>query len=152
MGTETIESVRGKLIRQFSIFTENRMGRLREIINLFQKHDVHVLAVTALDTTDSAILRLVVDDPDRARELLKEGQMPHTESDLLAVELNSVVQLKDLLGALHEAEINIHYLYSFLTRPNGKSGVALHVEETEVATQALRRYQFRLLDQNDLTR
>jgi hypothetical protein len=149
---ETIEKVRGEPVRQFSVFTENRMGRLHDIIALFGKHDVHVLAVTALDTTDSAILRLVVDGPERARELLTTKQYPFTESELLAVEIDSATQLKDVLGAMLEAEINIHYLYSFLTRPHGKSAVALHVEEPEVATQALLRHHFRLLDQSDISR
>jgi hypothetical protein len=64
----------------------------------------------------------------------------------------SVTQLKAVLGAMLEAEINVHYLYCFLSRPRGRSAVALHVEDREVAADALRRRQLRLLDQSDLTR
>ena len=152
MPAETLETLGGKPIRQFSVFTENRMGRLHDLIMLFEKQDVHVLAVTALDTTDSAILRLVVDDPDLARELLQANKFPFTESELLVVEITSVTQIKAVLGAMLEAEINVHYLYCFLSRPRGRSAVALHVEDREVAADALRRRQLRLLDQNDLTR
>ena len=70
------------------------------------KHGVHVLALMVLDTTDSAIIRLVVDDPDRARELLVEESFPFTESNLVVVEVNST-ELGKLMAALLEAELNI---------------------------------------------
>ena len=59
-------------VRQFSIFTENKVGRLRDITRLFSEHHIQVVALTTLDTTDSAIVRVVVDDPDKARILLGE--------------------------------------------------------------------------------
>ena len=55
-------------VKQFSVFTENRVGRLYDLVGLLRENNVHVIAITVLDTTDSAILRLIVDDPDKARE------------------------------------------------------------------------------------
>ena len=63
-------------VSQFSVFTENRMGRLHDLIDLFNAQNIHVLAITALDTTDAAILRIIVDDPDRGRNLLVEHNFP----------------------------------------------------------------------------
>ena len=57
-------------VKQFSVFAENRVGRLYDLCAVFQNHDVHIIALTLLDTTDSSILRFIVDDPDRARELM----------------------------------------------------------------------------------
>jgi hypothetical protein len=54
-------------VRQFSVFTENRVGLLYDLIGLMSHINVHVMGITVLDTTDSAIVRLVVDDPDPAR-------------------------------------------------------------------------------------
>ncbi len=136
---------------QFSVFTPNRLGRLHDLISLFAKHDVHVLALTVLDTTDSAILRLVPDDPDRARALLLREGFPFTESRLVVVEV-SPTDLNRLMAALLEAELNINYLYSFIPHPQGKSIVALSMEDNDLAEQVLRRHQFRTLRQADVSR
>jgi hypothetical protein len=104
-----------------------------------------------LDTTDSSIIRLVVDDPDRARDLLLSEGFPFTESKLVVVEVNST-DLNRLMAALLEAELNINYLYSFIPHPQGKSILALSMEDNELADQALRRHQFRTLKQADVSR
>jgi hypothetical protein len=136
---------------QFSVFTPNRMGRLHDLIGVFGKNDVHVLALMVLDTTDSAIIRLVVDDPDRARDLLVREQFAFNESRLVVVEANPS-QLTRLMATLLEAELNINYLYSFIPHPEGKSMIALSMEDNDLAEQALHRQQFRTLKQADISR
>src|ERR1035438_3196116 len=89
MPTETITGRRADAVIQFSVFTPNRLGRLHELVNLLGSHNVHVLAMTVLDTTDSAIIRLVLDDPDRGRGLLHQNSFPFAESAVLAVEIIS---------------------------------------------------------------
>ena len=88
MPTETITAGRTDPVIQFSIFTPNRLGRLHVLIGLMGTHDVHVLALMVLDTTDSSIIRVVVDDPDRARDLLVSEGFPFTESKLVVAEVN----------------------------------------------------------------
>jgi hypothetical protein len=105
-----------------------------------------------LDTTDSAIIRLVVDDPEAARDLLQEHGFPFSESDLLVVEIESEFRLKDVLSALLQAEINIHYIYSFMTRSQDSTALALNLEDRDVAEEALRRHQFKVLGQADISR
>jgi hypothetical protein len=139
-------------VRQFSVFAENRVGRLFDLTSVFQKHDVHIVALTVLDTTDSSILRVIVDDPDRARELMINNDFPFTEVSVLAVELEGEHRIKAVLGALFEAEINIHYVYSFIQRPADKSGLVIHAEDPEVAAEALNRSGFTVLTQADISR
>jgi hypothetical protein len=110
------------------------------------------MAVTTLDTTDSAIVRLIVDDPDRTRELMVNNDFYFTESDVLVVEFDGEYQLKGVLAALLEAEINIHYVYSFLRRPGDKAAVALSIEDADVAASALGKRGFRVLTQRDISR
>src|SRR5258705_7017513 len=121
---KTPRSRRADAVIQFSVFTPNRLGRLHDLIRLLSARDVHVLGLMVLDTTDSAIIRLVVDDPDRARELLVRESFPFTESNLVVVEVNST-DLNRLMAALLEAELNINYLYSFIPHPQGKPIVGL---------------------------
>src|SRR5215831_2204167 len=95
----TIAARPSEPVRQFSVFTPNRLGRLRELISLLGAHNVHVLALTVLDTTDSAIMRLVLDDPDRGRELLNAQGFPFTECVIVAVEVNAADELNRLMVA-----------------------------------------------------
>ncbi len=151
MATETTTAGRADLITQFSVFTPNRLGRLHDLIGHLANDKVHVLALMILDTTDSAIIRLVVDDPDAARKLLVRESFPFNESYLVAVEANST-DLSRLMSVLLEAELNVNYLYSFIPHPEGKSRIALSMEDNEMAEQALRRHQFRTLRQADISR
>jgi len=112
-------------VKQFSIFAENRVGRLNDLVGLFKQNDVHIMAITVLDTTDSAIVRVIVDDPEKAR---------------------------NVLGALFVAEINVHYVYSFIKRPDNEAALVLNVEDSDVATQALSRCGFKVITQRDISR
>jgi hypothetical protein len=130
-------------IRQFSIFLANKAGRLLELIRILHSRHVHVVALTILDTTDSAIVRMVVDDPDTARAIFHEQAVAHTESG---------TDLPKVLSSLLEAEINILTAYGFLVRPEGRSAICLNLDDNELGAQVLSRGGFRLLGQGDISR
>ncbi len=145
-------SIASDPVKQFSVFAENRVGRLYDLTALLKSHNVHIMALTTLDTTDSTILRLIVDDPDKARELMINNDFAYSECDVLAVELTDESELNGVLAALFEAEINIHYIYSFIKRPEGKSGLAMNIEDADVAAQCLGNHGFKVLTQRDISR
>ena len=145
-------SIASDPVRQFSVFAENRVGRLYDLAGLFKAHNVHIIALTTLDTTDSTIVRMIVDDTDKARELMINNDFPYAECDVLAVEITDEGDLKGVLAALFEAEINIHYVYSFIKRPEGKSALALNIEDADVAACALATHGFKVLTQRDISR
>jgi hypothetical protein len=139
-------------VKQFSVFAENRLGRLYDLTALLKDNNVHIMGLTVLDTTDSAIVRVIVDDPDRARELMINNDFPYVECDVLAVEVTDESELKGVLAALFEAEINLHYIYSFIKRPEGRCALAINVEDGDVAAQALAKRGYRVLTQRDISR
>ncbi len=139
-------------VKQFSVFIENRVGRLHELTAMLAKHNVHIMAMTTLDTTDCAIDRMVVDDPERARELLAANNFFFTERDVLAVEFSDESKLQGIFKAFYELEMNIHYVYSFVSRPRGKCGLVLNVEDLDLATQSLSNRGFKVLTQRDIAR
>ena len=149
---ETSITIATDPVRQFSVFAENRVGRLHQLTALFKEHNVHIMAITVLDTTDSAIMRVIVDDRDKARELMITNDFPYTECDILAVEIDDETDLRDVLAALLEAEINVHYVYSFIMRPEGRAALAVNVEDADVAAQALNQRGFKVLTQRDIAR
>lgn len=150
--SETATPVAADPVKQFSVFIENRVGRLFDLVAMLTAHDVHIMAMTTIDTTDTAIDRLIVDDPDRARELLAANNFAYTECDVLAVEFSNESQLKHILGALVAVEVNIHYAYSFVMRPEGKSAVAISSEDNDLAAQSLNSRGFKVLTQRDISR
>ena len=137
---------------QFSIHADNKVGRLNEIIGLLSVHEVHVVALSILDTTDSSIIRLIVDYPEEAQKLLIEHQFSYLPSELIAVELASEAEIKTVTCALVQAEINIHYIYPFLVRPNGRYAMAISLEDNELAADTLRRNQLNIIGQADIAR
>jgi hypothetical protein len=148
----SLTSLASDPVKQFSVFTENRVGRLYDLSALLAAHNVHIMAITTLDTTDSTIVRMIVDDPDKARELMINNDFAYAECDVIAVEVNGESDLRPVLAALFEAEINIHYIYSFIKRPEGKSAFALNIEDADVATQSLGTHGFKVLTQRDISR
>ncbi|MFO8026367.1 MAG: acetolactate synthase [Opitutales bacterium] len=137
---------------QFSIYADNKVGRLNEIVGLFGVHEVHVMAISILDTTDSSIVRVIVDYPQEAQKLLIEHRFSYVQSQLIAVELQDESELKTVTSALVQAEINIHYIYPFLVRPHGRYALAISLEDNDLAADTLNRHQLRVIGQNDIAR
>lgn len=139
-------------VKQISVFVQNRVGRLYDLVALLARHNVHILAMTTIDSTDSAIDRLIVDDPDRARDLLASHSFYFTECDVVAVEYSDEASLQGILAALLAVEVNIHYVYPFLFRPNGKCALAFSIEDADLASQALNTRGYKVLTQRDISR
>jgi hypothetical protein len=152
MVDQTVVAPPAEAVVQFSVFTPNRLGQLHSLVNMLGSQSVHVLAMTILDTSETAIMRMVVDDTDRARALLVQNNFAFAESKLVVTEVNSTEELNKMVAALLEAELNINYLYSFIPHPRGKSILAMSVEDNELAAQALKRQQFPVLTQADISR
>lgn len=150
--SDTATPVATEPVRQFSVFIENRVGRLFDLIALLTAHNIHIMAMTTIDTTDTAVDRFIVDDPEGTRRLLREHDFAFSECDMLVVEFGDETRLKHILGALLAVEVNIHYTYSFLVRPEGKYAMAFSVEDMDLAAQSLNSRGFKTLTQRDISR
>ena len=137
---------------QFSIHADNKVGRLNQIIGLFSVHEVHIMALSILDTTDSSIIRIIVDYPEEDQKLLIEHQFSFVQSELLAVELASEADIKKVTSALVQAEINIHYTYPFVARPNDRSALAISLEDNDLAAETISLHQLKIIGQDDIAR
>src|SRR5215471_9215745 len=76
-------------VRQFNVFVENRVGNLLSVVRRFETTDIRIVSLTVVDSADCAIIRMVLSEPERAREIFELANLPITESDLLVVELPS---------------------------------------------------------------
>jgi hypothetical protein len=138
-------------VRQYNVFVENRVGNLLSVVRRFESTDIRIVSLTVVDSADCAIIRMVLSDPERAREIFESAKLPITESDLLVCELPDGEQpLVQICKALLGAEISIHYAYPLMVGRHGRSALALHVEDHETAAQVLERMGFVLLTEKDL--
>ena len=137
-------------VRQFNVFLENRLGALLDVVRRFETSDNHIVSLTIVDSADCAIVRMVLNDPERAREIFEQAKLPITESDLLVVQLPDGPQpVLQICKALLQAELNVHYAYPLLVGPKGCAALALHVEDHESAARTLEGNGFVLFTEND---
>jgi hypothetical protein len=138
-------------VRQFTVFLENRVGRLQSLLQTLEKGVARIVALSIEESADSALVRLICSHPDAARIALKDGGFSFSESELLAVELPKRTKQPLILicSALLSAEINIHYAYPLMIRPHGPA-IALYVEDPTLAAQILIRKGFMLIGESDL--
>ena len=152
MGAEITERRRRDPIRQLSVFADNKVGRLNELVQILAKENIHILAFSQVDTTEFTIMRFVVNYHDEARRVLAERGYVFSEIEVIGVEMASEAELRNVTAALLEAEINIHYLYPFLVRPRGKTGLVISLEDNDLASEVFSCKGLSVLDQNDLAR
>lgn len=138
-------------IRQFTVFLENRVGRLQNLLRSFEESAGKICGLSIEESADSALIRVICSEPDHGRDALRAGGFSFSESDLLAVELPKRTRhpLIAICSALLAAEINIHYCYPLLHRPHGPA-LALYVEDPTLAAQLLIRKGFTLIGESDL--
>ena len=138
-------------VRQYNVFVENRVGNLLAVVRRFETTDIRIVSLTVVDSADCAIIRLVLSDPERAREIFELASLPFTESDLLVVKLpEGSHPLLEICKSLLSAELNIHYAYPLLVGPHGAAALALYVEDHEQASKTLERQGFVLFTEHDL--
>ncbi|MDA7822527.1 acetolactate synthase [Opitutales bacterium] len=151
-GSSTLRNPGKEPIRQFVIYAEHKVGWLNDFVSMLKEEDIHILALSVSDTTDTAVIRLITNCPKDLARFLKGQSISFTERLILAVELDDTSSLFKVTQSLLRAEINIHYIYSFMHQPNGRPVLAMAMEDEDIAEDVLRSHQVRILTQDDLSR
>ena len=150
---ETTSKIDGPLVKQFSVFLPNKVGAMLEIVKLLNAHQTHIVAMSVSESTDSAIARIAVSDPEGVEQLFRQHNIAYGMCEVVVVEMREVAtQLAKLFAALFMAEVNVHFTYPLLTRPRGMAALALHVDDNECASSVLMGAGFKLLSQADISR
>ncbi len=138
-------------IRQFTVFLENRVGQLLEVVRRFEGSKVHIVALSISDSAECAFVRFLLSHPEEGREILERAGLAIIESDLIGVELPSGPQpLLEVCTALLQAEVNIVQAYPLLVRPHGRPAVALMVDNIELGLETLGSRGFAMITEGDL--
>jgi len=138
-------------LRQFGVFLENRVGILLDLLRRLEGHELRIMALSIVDSVDCAVVRLVLDDYERAREIFDLSGLPVFETDLIGVELPDDPQpYVKICMALLQAEINIHYTYPLLYRRKGKGAIAIYVDDVDQGLRTLAEKGHRIVTEKEL--
>lgn len=139
------------LVKQISVFVENKQGRLVDIIEKLAKLEINIGAVSIADTADFGILRMIVSQPDKAYEGLKEAGYTVSMTEVIAVEMEDIPGgLYDVLKVLQSCRVSIEYLYSFVRRTDAKAIIICRVENPEEAIEWLKKNGKRVLTHDEV--
>lgn len=134
-------------VEQISIFIENKSGRLAEVSSILGHAGVNIRALSLADTSDFGILRLIVNDREKAINVLKEKGFTVSKTEVVAVEVpDQPGGLAKILYALDAESINVEYMYAFVERCGANAVIIFRFDETDKAIVALRQKGFNILD------
>ena len=137
-------------VRQFGVFLDNKVGKLLELLQMCEQNGLQIAAFSVLDSSDHAVVRLIFNNADAARVVLRSHHYTFSEVDLLVVELSDGRSLTNLCLHLLGAELNIRFAYPVMLRREESPTVAIAVDDLTLAGQILLRKRFRLLGEEDL--
>ena len=138
-------------IKQLSIFVENKFGRLEAIIDCLSKNNINLRALSLADTADYGVLRVIVDDADKAKAALSEIGVISKLTDVVAVYLDDRSGgLASVLSVLKNENVSVEYMYAFLGRKEGKALMVLKADDEQKAEQVLTKNNIPMAAQEDI--
>ncbi len=139
-------------VKQISVFVENRFGRMADIIDALAQNEIDISALSLADTSEFGVLRLIVDKPELAVDVLKNEGVIVKLSDVLAIAIDDAPGgLAKALKVLTEANVTIEYMYAFVGKADGKAMTVIRVDDEAKAAEALKNGGVTLLTTEDIS-
>ena len=138
-------------VQQLSVFVENKSGRLAEITEAIAKAGVDIRALTIADTRDFGILRLIVDDPRKAEDVLREAGMTVSITSVLMMGLSDRPgEFAKAMRVLADNAISVEYMYAIVSKDSGKASIIIRTDELERGIEVLKENGVTILTQEDI--
>ena len=135
------------LVKQISVFLENKSGRLAEVTRTLKEKQIDIRALYIADTTEYGILRMIVDQPETARDVLTAAGFTVSTTSVIAIAIaDRPGTLDDALETLSSGSISVDYLYAFVGRSSNDAIVIIRVENPQLALEKLQEAGIRVLD------
>ena len=135
-------------MKQLSILVVNKAGSLREASTVLSDSGVNIRAVAAFDTPEFGILRMVVDDCEKAKDVLTQKGFVVRLNDVIGIELEDKKgNLTAMLDILADANISIDFIYSFVIRENQGPVIVIHTDDLQVSASMLKDHGFKVVDE-----
>lgn len=125
-------------VKQLTVFVENKSGRVSDILEALGNAGIDISALSIADTSDYGLMRMIADDPEKARKVLTDAGVVVKITDALAVSIdNRPGGLADVMKKLKALSISVEYLYAFVGRKDGGALVVMKTDDNEKAEKAL---------------
>ncbi|HIW40981.1 MAG TPA: ACT domain-containing protein [Candidatus Mediterraneibacter vanvlietii] len=139
------------MIRQISVFVENQPGSMMNVTSALSEEHVNIRAISTFDTPEFGIMRLVVDDPVRAKESLTRKGFVTRISEVIGAELKDEKgNLNQMLKILADGQINVNYIYSFVIREEKAPVMVFSTDDFDKAQKVLRASNVKLVEEEEL--
>ena len=140
-------------IRQITVFVQNRKGTIVSVTDILAKNDINIRALSIAETEDFGILRLIVNDENKAEKVLKDQGYLIKVVDVVGVKIGDKPgKLTEALGVLDKVDINVEYMYAFMARTEKHAYVVLRVENNADAEASLVDAGFKLITEADINK
>ena len=137
--------------KQISVFIENKEGRLKKAIDILSKENINIRALSIADTSKYGILRLIVSDAEKSKEVLEKNNFIVKENEVIIVEVPDEPNgLNTVLGYLDSENINVEYIYAFVSKKSDEAIVVMRLEDIEEGINVLKKNNAYLLDDEDI--
>lgn len=139
------------MIRQLSVFVQNEIGSLANVTSVLKNNQINLRAIASFDTPEFAILRIVVDQPEKAKKLLSENGFAVKMTEAVAVELEDKPGVLDgMLHVIADAGLGVNYIYSIVLR-NGKAPLMIvNTEDLKKTAEVLKEKGYIVAEQEDV--
>lgn len=138
-------------VEQLSIFLENKSGRLSKALDAISSVNVNIRALSLADTSEFGILRLIVDDLDKAKNAIESAGFTVKKTDVIAIQVpDKPGGLANILNVLSAQSINIEYMYAFVEKASQDAVVIFRIEKINDAIEALKSNNIKVLTAQEL--
>ncbi|AGN17214.1 MAG: acetolactate synthase [Methanobrevibacter boviskoreani] len=138
-------------VKQISVFIENNAGKLKKAINTISSEGINIRALSIADGAEFGILRLILTDNDKAKDVLTKGGFIVRETEVIVIGIPDEPNgLNTLLDVLEGENINLEYVYAFANNKTDDAVVVIKVENYDKALKVLRNHEAKLYDEGDI--
>ena len=139
------------MIKQISVFLENKTGALGEVVKFMAENNINLRALSIADTEDFGILRIITDDPDSSIEKIKNAGYSAKLTNVVAVEIDDKPgSFSKIVDVLSNEGISIEYTYAFLSKKADRAYIIIRADNSEKASELLKKSGITVSQQQDL--
>lgn len=140
-----------KVIKQLSIFIENKPGRLAQVTEVLARENINMHALSLADTADFGVLRMIVDETEKAKNVLKEAGITAGATSVIAVEVpHRPGGLNEILQMFHKNGVNVEYMYAFVHSNKSSAMMIFRCKDEENAVARLLENGFTVVDESTI--
>lgn len=139
------------VVEQLSIFLENKAGRLMEVTGALAEAEIDIFALSLADTSDFGILRIIVDNSEKAQMVLRDRGLTVSKTQVVGVQVSDKPGgLHHILNLLGAANINVEYMYAFIQRQSSEATMIFRFDRIEAALEELQKQGIPIISTADL--